>query len=414
MKIAVIGMGIAGMVAAHLLAEEHDLVVFEANDYVGGHTNTIPVNWGGQTYPVDTGFIVFNEETYPNFVTLLQRLGIPWQPTNMSFSVQNAATGLEYGFRTLNGLFAQRRNLWRPAFFRLLWDICSFQRECRELREDEHYQIGLGEYLARKNYSATFVQDFLLPLGSALWSADSKGLLDFPARYFAEFSLRNRYLQLFGRIKWQVIRGGSSRYVPALTANYRDRVRPGYPVAWIKRSADGVEVKPLQGEAERFDRVIIATHSDQALALLADPSEREREILGAFPYQENSTVLHTDSIVLPRRRAAWASWNYYLPPGTHQKATLTYYMNLLQSLNAPVEFCVTLNRDKDIDPNRIIKKIIYHHPVYRRQAPAAQQRWPEINGVNHTYFCGAYWGYGFHEDGVVSALRVCREFGKSL
>ena len=414
MRIAVIGMGIAGMVAAHLLAEEHDLVVFEANDYVGGHTNTIPVHLGAHTYPVDTGFIVFNEVTYPNFVTLLKRLGIPWQPTNMSFSVQNAATGLEYGFRTLNGLFAQRRNVWRPAFFRLLWDIWRFQRECRELQGDEHYLIGLGEYLAKKNYSPAFIQEFLLPLGSALWSADAKGLLDFPARYFADFSLRHRYLQVFRRIKWQVIQGGSSNYIPALTASYRDRVRRGCPVAWIKRHADGVEVKPCRGEAEHFDRVVIAAHSDQALNLLADPSDREREILGAFPYQENSTVLHTDASLLPRRRAAWASWNYYLPPGPHEKATLTYHMNRLQSLAAPVEFCVTLNRDRDIDPARIIKKITYHHPVYRRQAPVAQQRWPEINGVNRTYFCGAYWGYGFHEDGVVSALKVCREFGKTL
>jgi uncharacterized protein len=414
MRIAVIGMGIAGMVAAHLLAEEHDLVVFEANDYVGGHTNTIRVDLGDPIYPVDTGFIVFNEVTYPNFVTLLKRLGIPWQPTNMSFSVQNAATGLEYGFRTLNGLFAQRRNVWRPAFFRLLWDIWRFQRECRELQGDEHYLIGLGEYLAKKQYSPAFIQDFLLPLGSALWSADAKGLLDFPARYFADFSLRHRYLQVFRRIKWQVVQGGSSNYIPALTAGYGDRVRRGCPVAWIKRHADGVEVKPCQGEAEHYDRVVIAAHSDQALNLLADPSDREREILGAFPYQENSTVLHTDASLLPSRRAAWASWNYYLPPGPQVKATLTYHMNRLQSLAAPVEFCVTLNRDRDIDPARIIKKITYHHPVYRRQAPVAQQRWPEINGVNRTYFCGAYWGYGFHEDGVVSALKVCREFGKTL
>jgi len=414
MRIAVIGMGIAGMVAAHLLAEEHDLVVFEANDYVGRHTNTIPVTWGDQTYSVDTGFIVFNEVTYPNFVTLLKRLGIPWQPTNMSFSVQNAVTGLEYGFRTLNGLFAQRRNVLRPAFFRMLWDIWRFQQECRELQGDEHYLIGLGEYLAKKNYSTAFIQDFLLPLGSALWSSDANGLLDFPARYFADFCLRHRYLQVFRRIKWQVIRGGSSRYVPALTASYRDRVRLRCPVAWIKRYPDSVEVKPRQGEAERFDRVVIAAHSDQTLRLLADPSDREREILGAFPYQENSTVLHTDASLLPRHRAAWASWNYYLPPGPQVKATLTYHMNRLQNLAAPVEFCVTLNRDRDIDPARIIKKITYHHPVYRRQAPLAQQRWSEINGVNRTYFCGAYWGSGFHEDGVASALRVCREFGKTL
>lgn len=414
MRIAIIGMGIAGMVAAHLLAPEHDLVVFEEQDYLGGHTHTIPVTVGSQTYPVDTGFIVFNEETYPHFVTLLRRLGVSWQPTNMSFSVRHGATGLEYGFRSLRGLFAQRRNLWSPEFYRLLWDITRFQRDCQELHHDEHYRIGLGQYLAEKNYSPGFVQNFLLPLASALWSAGTGEVKDFPARYVAEFSRRHRYLQLFGRINWKVICGGSRSYVPALTAGYRDRVRLTCPVAWIKRHPDGVEVKPRQGDAERFDRVIIAAHSDQALQMLADPSDREREILGAFPYQENSTVLHTDTSLLPRRRAAWASWNYYLPPGPHDRATLTYHMNRLQSLDAPVEFCVTLNRDQDIDPGRVIKKLIYHHPGYRRQAPLAQQRWPEINGVNRTYFCGAYWGYGFHEDGVVSALKVCREFGTSL
>ncbi|MGQ9921216.1 MAG: NAD(P)/FAD-dependent oxidoreductase [Desulfobacca sp.] len=414
MRIAVIGMGIAGMVAAYLLADEHDLVAFEANDYVGGHTNTIPVTVGQQTYPVDTGFIVFNEETYPNFVTLLRRCQIPWQPTNMSFSVQNAATGLEYGFRSLNGLFAQRRNLLRPAFLRLLWEIWRFQRECGELAGDKYYTIGLGEYLAQKNYSPAFLQDFLLPLGSALWSSDVKALLDFPARYFAEFSLRHRYLQLFGRIRWQVIRGGSSRYVPALTATYRDRIRLNCPVAWIRRYPDRVEVQPQRGEIESFDCVILACHSDQALQLLADASEREREILAGFPYQENSTILHTDARLLPSRRAAWASWNYYLPPDAREKATLTYHMNRLQNLAAPVEFCVTLNRDRDVDPTRIIRKFRYQHPEYRRQAPLWQKRWPEINGVNRTYFCGAYWGYGFHEDGVVSALRVAQEFGKTL
>jgi uncharacterized protein len=414
MRIAVIGTGIAGMVAAYLLAPDHDVVILEANDYIGGHTHTIDVQAAGRTYAVDTGFIVFNESTYPNFVTLLKRLGVPWQPANMSFSVQNAATGLEFGFRNLNGLFAQRRNLLRPAFYRLLWDIGRFRRESRELARDEAYSLGLGEYLTQKGYSFVFIQDFLMPLGSALWSADPGEMPHFPARLFADFFLRHRFLNLAHKIKWQVIKGGSSRYVGPLTASFRDRVRLNCPVSWVKRGPDGVEVKPQGGESERFDRVVIAAHSDQALRLLADPSEREREILGAFPCQENSTVLHTDASVLPQRRAAWASWNYYLPRTPQERATLTYHMNRLQSLSAPVEFCVTLNRDQDIDQARVIKKLMYHHPVYRREAPLVQKRWPEINGVNRTYFCGAYWGYGFHEDGVVSALRVCREFGKTL
>lgn len=414
MRIAVIGTGIAGMVAAYLLAPEHELVVFEANDYVGGHTHTVDVTVAGRTYPVDTGFIVFNETTYPHFVTLLRRLGVTWQPANMSFSVQDEASGLEFGFRTLRGVFAQPGNLFRPAFLRLLYDLWRFRRESPELGRDDAYQTPLGEYLAAKGYSRAFVQQFLLPLSSALWSADPRELSDFPARYLAEFFQRHRFLNLRRKIRWQVIRGGSRTYVEALTRPYRDRVRLNTPVTGIRRQAAGVVVRTRSGEQELFDRVIIATHSDQALRLLEDPTEREREILGAFPYQENSVVLHTDATVLPRRRAAWASWNYYLPREPQTRATLTYHMNRLQSLTAPVEFLVTLNRDRDLDPARVIKKMVYHHPVYRRQAPLVQQRWPEINGVQRTYFCGAYWGYGFHEDGVVSALRVCREFGKSL
>ncbi len=414
MKIAVIGTGIAGLVAAHLLAEEHDLRVFEANDYLGGHTNTIPVRSGNQTYPVDTGFIVFNETTYPNFVTLLKRLGVSWQPANMSFSVHNAAADLEFGFRTVRGLLAQPRNLWRPAFYRLLWDIRRFQRESGELAQDAAYRISLGEYLENKTYSSSFRQNFLFPLVSALWSADPWEIPGFPARYCADFFQRHRFLNLTGKIRWQVIRGGSRSYVEPLARPFRDRVRLNSPVEWVKRYTDGVEVKPLRGEVEHFNRVVIAVHSDQALRILADPTEREREILSVFSYQENSTILHTDEKILPQRRAVWASWNYYLPREPEKRATLTYHMNRLQSLAAPVEFCVTLNRDQDIEPAKIIKRIIYHHPVYRREAPLTQKRWPEINGVNRTYFCGAYWGYGFHEDGVVSALRVGREFGKTL
>jgi uncharacterized protein len=414
MRVAIIGTGISGMVAAHLLAAEHDLVVFEANDYLGGHTNTIPVRMGGRTYPLDTGFIVFNETTYPHFVKLLRRLQVPWQPANMSFSVQDAATGLEFGFRSLSGVFAQPQNLWRPAFLRMLWDIWRFRRKSMELTRDENYQVSLREYLAGGGYSKAFAHHFLTPLGSALWSADPHGLDDFPARYLAEFFQRHRFLNLTRKIKWQVIQGGSRSYVEPLTRPYRERVRLNSPVAWVKRHPDFVEVKPRRGEPERFDRVVIAAHSDQALGLLADPSEGERQILGTFPYQENSTVLHTDATLLPRRRAAWASWNYYVPPRPQARATLTYHLNRLQGLTAPLEFCLTLNRDRDIDPARVLKRIIHHHPVYRRQAPLAQKRWPEINGTNRTYFCGAYWGFGFHEDGVVSAIRVCREFGKTL
>jgi predicted NAD/FAD-binding protein len=414
MRLAVIGAGISGLVAAYLLSPEHEVTVFEANPHPGGHSQTVEVPVDGRVYPVDTGFVVFNETTYPNFVKLLRRLGVSWQPANMSFSITNAQTGVEFGFRTLNGLLAQRRNLMRPAFYRLLFDIWRFRRESGELAQDETFAITLGHYLAAKKYSRPFIEDFIIPLGSSIWSANPRTFQNFPARYFAEFFQRHRFLNLRHKVRWQTIRGGSRRYVERLVQPFKEWLRLDCPVAWVKRQEDFVEVKPRQGEPERFDQVIIAAHSDQALALLADASDLEREILSTFPYQENSTVLHTDAALMPTRRAAWASWNYYLPPGPLDQVTVTYHMNRLQSLDAPVEFLVTLNRNREVDPPKIIERLIYHHPVYTQQTPRAQTRWPEINGVNRTYFCGAYWGYGFHEDGVVSALNVCRHFGVGL
>jgi predicted NAD/FAD-binding protein len=414
MRLAVIGAGISGLVAAYLLSPEHEVTVFEANGHLGGHSRTLDVTVGSHTYPVDTGFVVFNETTYPNFVKLLKRLGISWQPANMSFSISNAQTGLEFGFRTVSGLFAQRRNLVRPSFYRMLYDIWRFRRESGELSRDEAFTITLGRYLAEKKYSRPFVEDFIVPLGSAIWSADPRTFQNFPARYFAEFFQRHRFLNLRHKVRWQTIQGGSRRYVERLVQPFKGRTRLNYPVAEVKRQRDFVEVKSRQGEPERFDQVIIASHSDQALAMLSDVSAQEREILGTFPYQENSAVLHTDVGLMPARRAAWASWNYSLPAGPPERVTVTYHMNRLQSLDAPVEFLVTLNRDNEINPENIIKRLTYHHPLYNQQAPQAQQRWLEINGVNRTYFCGAYWGYGFHEDGVVSALKVCRHFGVAL
>ncbi|MFP3868852.1 MAG: NAD(P)/FAD-dependent oxidoreductase [Desulfobacteraceae bacterium] len=414
MRLAVIGVGISGLVAAYLLSPEHEVTVFEANHYLNGHSHTVDVPSGGLTYPVDTGFIVFNETTYPNFVKLLKRLGVDWQPANMSFSITNARTGLEYGFRNLNGLFAQRRNLVSLRFYRMLMDIWRFRRGLESLAPDKDYALEIGSYLKQKKYSSGFGEDFLLPLGSALWSSDPRQIQKFPARYLMEFFQRHRFLNLGRKIRWQTIRGGSRQYVERIVRPFQEGIRPNCPVAWVKRHQDFVEVKPRQGETERFDRVIIATHSDQALALLADPSDPEHEILRTFAYQPNSTVLHTDVGLMPTRRAAWTSWNYYLAATPPDRVTVTYHLNRLQSLAAPDEFLVTLNRDQDIMTDKIIGQMAYHHPIFTRQATLTQRRREEINGVNRTYFCGAYWGYGFHEDGVVSALKVCRRFGVSL
>ena len=414
MRIAVVGAGISGMVAAHLLSDEHEVVVFEANDYLGGHTNTLDVSVNGTLYPVDTGFIVFNETTYPNFVKLMRRLGVSWQPSNMSFSVQSEQTGLEYSPSSLNSLFAQRRNIFRPSFYRMLVEVFRFRREAQEILTDKDDKTSLGGYLEGKGYSRAFIHHFIIPMGEAIWSTDPKKFYEFPAYYFVQFFNNHGFLNVRNQPQWQVVRGGSRTYVEPLSRPFRERARLSCPVASIRRFSDRVEVKPRQGEAERFDRVIIAAHSDQALAMLADASDAERDILGAIPYQENLATLHTDASLLPRRRAAWASWNYHIPRQELGRVAVTYYMNRLQTLSAPVDLCVTLNRPDLIERGKIIREITYHHPVYTRQAPSAKKCWEEINGVRRTYFCGAYWSYGFHEDGVKSALAVCRKFGKTL
>ena len=414
MRIAVIGTGISGMVAAYLLCQDHDVVVFEANDYVGGHTNTIDVELNGANHRVDTGFIVFNRENYPNFVKLMELLGVSYQPSNMSFSVQCERTGLEYCPTNLNSLFAQRRNLLRPSFYRMLVDAFRFRREAQEILRTSDYETTLGAYLEGKEYSQNFIHHFIIPMGAAIWSADPKQFNEFPAHSFVQFFNNHGFLKVRDQPQWQVIKGGSRTYVEPLTRPYRDKVRLNSPVESIKRHADYVEVRPRPGEVESFDQVVIAAHSDQALAMLADPSDAERDILEAIPYQENLTILHTDSSLLPQRRGAWASWNYHIPREELGRAALTYYMNMLQSLTSPIDFCVTLNQPDIIDRTKIIREFNYHHPVYTPQGPMAQKRRQEIDGVNRTYFCGAYWGYGFHEDGVNSALAVCEHFGKSL
>jgi predicted NAD/FAD-binding protein len=413
MKIAVIGSGISGMVAAWLLNQEHDITVFEAQDYIGGHTNTIDVEQDGTTYAVDTGFIVYNDWTYPNFIALLAKLGVASQPSTMSFSVKDDASGLEYNGTTLNTLFAQRRNLFRPSFYRMIADILRFNREARELLETADDTTTLHDYLAANRYSVQFVEHYIFPMGAAIWSANPEQMRNFPARYFVRFFDNHGMLSVNNRPQWRVIQGGSKQYVEALTRPYRSRIRLRCPVRSIRRFPDHVAVGTTDG-AERFDQVIMATHSDQALALLADPTGAERDILGAIRYQENEAVLHTDRSLLPKRRLAWASWNYHLSKKPANRVAVTYHMNTLQNLRAPREFCVTLNRTEAIDPTSIIKRIAYHHPVYTREAVAAQRRHEEINGAKRTYYCGAYWSYGFHEDGVKSALAVCRHFGKGL
>lgn len=414
MRIAVIGAGIAGLTTAYLLSQEHDLVVYEANDYIGGHTHTVDVPVNDQTYAVDTGFIVFNEKTYPNFINLMGKLGIPWQSSNMSFSVQCQKTGLYFCPTSFNTMFAQRKNLLRPAFYRMLTDALRFRREASELIASDDYRITLQAYLDKKNYSTFFIDNFIIPMGEAIWSADPVQFRDFPARYLVEFFNNHGFLNLRDQPRWLVIKGGSRQYIEPLTRPFRENIRLGTPVSAVRRFEEKVEVSTVSGETSSFDSVVVAVHSDQALTLLADPSDRERDILSVIPYQENLTVLHTDASLLPPKKIAWASWNYHIPKAEKGRVALTYDMNILQTLNAPKEFCVTLNMPEAIDPDKIIKSIVYHHPVYDPQSLKARRSQDELNGQNRTYYCGAYWGYGFHEDGVNSALAVCKHFGKHL
>ncbi len=416
-KIAVVGTGIAGNLAAYRLAPDHDITVFEAQNRVGGHTNTVDVVAAGQHWAVDTGFIVFNEATYPNFIALLDELGVESQLSNMSFSVRSERNGLEYNGASLNSLFAQRKNLLRPSFYRMLFDILRFNREAPALLNDPGNPITLGDYLQENDYSNEFVEHYIVPMGAAIWSSAPEGMGAVPAGFFVRFFHNHGLLSVDDRPAWRVIKGGSHRYVEKLVAGHLDRVRLNTAVQWIRRHPEYIEVKAAGAEAERFDQVFLACHSDQALRLLADPTPQEQSVLGAIGYQKNEAVLHTDSSLMPRRRLAWAAWNYHIPaePADPEgRVALTYNMNILQSLQSPEPFCVTLNHTQAIDPHKIIQVINYSHPIFTERAVAAQTRHRDINGARRTYFCGAYWRYGFHEDGVLSAIRALDHFRKDL
>ncbi len=414
MKIGIVGSGVSGLTAAHLLHREHEVVVFEADARIGGHVNTVDVETARGRLGIDTGFIVFNDRTYPHFVRLLRALGVEWQASPMGFSVRCERTGLEYGGDSLAALFAQPRNLVRPSFHRMLRDVLRFHRDARRFLAAPRGEPTLGEFVSGHRYSRELAEHYLVPMCAAVWSADPRCVLDFPARTLLRFFERHGLLSVGDRPQWRVVRGGSARYVEALVRPFRDRIRTACPVERVVRDERGAAVVARGGETLRFDRVILACHSDQALALLEAPSDAEREILGAIPYQENEAILHTDDGVLPRRRRAWSSWNYHLPDKERGRATLTYCMNLLQGLDLPETWCVTLNRSDAIDPARIVRRIVYHHPVFTAAGIAAQARHAEIDGVRGTHFCGAYWGHGFHEDGVRSALAVCAKLGARL
>lgn len=418
MKIAIIGSGISGNTLAHYLHKEgHELTIFEAGSHIGGHTHTHSVEYLGASYQVDTGFIVFNDRTYPNFLALLDELNVPWQPSHMSFSVHCEKTGFEYNGTNLNALFAQRRNVFNPRFFRMIQDILRFNKESLVLL-DKGEEIELGTYLRFNGYGQMFIDYYIIPMGAAIWSTDARQMMKFPARFFVRFFHNHGMLTVNNRPEWRVIQGGSARYVEALTAPFKDAYRLNSPVQSVRRLKTSVRVKPLYGNEEKFDWVFFACHSDEALSILADPSEAEQQILGAIPYQENEIVLHHDRKMLPKRKLAWAAWNYHVTQQPLDKVAVTYNMNILQGLSLPKTnadpLLVTLNHTKPIDPNKIIKRITYHHPVYTKAGTAAQTRHGEISGHQRTGYCGAYWRNGFHEDGVVSAQAALSHFHQAI
>ncbi len=406
MRIAIVGGGVSGLVAASRLHANHDVTLFEANALPGGHTHTVGVPTPSGAIAVDTGFIVYNERNYPNFTRLLGTLGVATQPTVMSFSVRAERRDFEYNGSTLRQLFGQRRNLLRPSFYRMVADIVRFGHRAPAAILDGAAHATVGEYVAAPGCRGRSSDHYLAPMAAALWSQPRRRVLDMPLAFLVRFLDHHGMLSLTDRPQWRVVQGGSQRYVAALTAPFRDRLRLAHPVHRVTRQPDHVEV-----DGERFDEVVFACHSDQALATMTDATALERELLGALPYQANDVVLHTDTSFLPRRRALWAAWNYHLGQDPEAPVAVTYDMNILQTLTAAETYCVTLNRTDDIAPERILQRFTYHHPIITMAGARAQARHTEISGRNRTHYCGAYWGDGFHEAGVTSALTVCRHFG---
>ena len=418
MKIAIIGSGISGLTAAYLLNKEHDICLYEADDRLGGHTATKTVIVNDVSYAIDTGFIVFNDWTYPNFIKLLNELGVESQPATMGFSVFDPDSGFEYAGTNLSTLFAQKRNFFSLNHWRMLKDIVRFNKEALSDLDAGNLAPNetLSGYLQRKKYSAAFISRYLIPMGSAIWSTTQSATLDFPLEFFIRFFKNHGLLNVVNRPQWRVIKGGSKNYIEPLTASFKHKIKTNHAVEKITRrelanGRIGISVKS-NGVTEEYDQVVLACHSDHALDLLADPTQDELRVLQAIKYQRNSVVLHTDSRLLPRKKSTRSSWNYLLKQSDPQSLpVLTYSMNILQSIKSEIDFCVTLNATNQIDPKKILGQYEYSHPLFTQQAIQAQQEWHTINGCNNTWFCGAYWFNGFHEDGVNSARRVAKALG---
>jgi predicted NAD/FAD-binding protein len=416
-NIAIIGSGVSGLTAAYLLSKKHQVTVFEKSDIIGGHTATVDVEVEGKAYAIDTGFIVFNNKTYPNFLALLDEIGVGKQKTEMSFSVHNTKTKLEYNGHNLNTLFAQRRNIFRPKFWHLVKEILRFNKLCKEVFESQDYNETdtLGDFLSRHDFSQFFAEHYILPMGAAIWSSSLTQMEGFQFRFFVQFFHHHGLLNIADRPQWYVIPNGSRSYLKPLCKPFANNIKVNSNIKGITRKNDKVQIHfndedNANSHIEEFDEVVIACHSDQALTLLEDPSPEEDSILSAMPYSENSVVLHTDINLLPKRKKAWASWNYQLSENRDKPASVTYNMNILQGLSTEHNFCVTLNQRESIAPEKILRDFTYHHPIFSLESISAQQQRNKICGQRHTHYAGAYWHSGFHEDGVRSAVEVAKRF----
>ncbi len=412
-KIAVIGSGISGLVSAYLLNKKHDVTLFEKNDYLGGHTHTHEILDGNNILNVDSGFIVYNENTYPNFIKLLDELEVDRQMTTMGFSVKSNHKDFEYSGNSLNSVFSQRRNLFNPQFLRMLWDISRFNKKAINDIDNLSLEKTLDEYLKENSYSSSFINNYIIPMGSAIWSTSPRMMVDMPALFFIKFFNNHGLLKISNRPQWWVVKNGSNQYVKKIIDRSSINIKLSSKIKSINREHDKVQIATSQSKYS-FDKVVIATHSDQALKLLANPTSNEKNILGNIKYQKNTALIHTDTSILPNRNRAWSSWNYLLGNQKDEAVILTYNMNILQNLKSNLTYCVTINNNQKINKNKIIKEIVYHHPLFTIDSVRAQQSYDKINGFNNTFFCGAYWGNGFHEDGVNSALKVCSKFNLSL
>ena len=412
MKIAIVGSGISGNTIAHLLHKKHNITLFEKNNRIGGHSHTHNIEINGSPISVDTGFIVFNKKTYPLFSSLLRELDVAYEDSKMSFSVFSKKTGLEYNGTTLNTLFSQRRNIFNPKFIKMIFEILRFNKESLGLLNTSK-ELSLGDYLAKNTYSDYFLKNYILPMGSAIWSSNLETMIKFPAKFFVTFLHNHGMLNINNRPQWLTISNGSKSYVQKLCYPFIDNIRLNSNIKFIERKSNKVIVHSKYG-SENFDYIFMACHSNEALAILKDASNNEKEILGAIPYTNNEVYLHTDSSIMPKYKLSWAAWNYNIDSKESEPITLTYNMNILQNIKIETPILVTLNPKGCIDPKKIIKKLNYAHPTFSIDSINAQKKHPIISGINRTFFAGAYWGNGFHEDGVKSAYDSVKQFNQLI